>query len=231
MTLLLFDIDQTLVVTHGAGREALLGAASAQYGRSIHDEGVAYAGQIDPVILRGILEANDCPADAEAVEALRRDYAKKLPDVLDGREARTLGGVEALLDRLAESPVALGLLTGNFPETGSAKLRAAGIDPERFQIHAWGSDAKSIAPSRNQLPVVAMARYAERYGHDVAPRDVIVIGDTPSDVECAQTNGCRCLAVATGYFDVATLTATGADHVVADLTDTETIAAWLTTRA
>jgi phosphoglycolate phosphatase-like HAD superfamily hydrolase len=48
---------------------------------------------------------------------------------------------------------------------------------------------------------------------------VIVIGDTPFDVECAHAHGCIALAVATGLHAVEELRATGADVVVQDLSD------------
>jgi phosphoglycolate phosphatase-like HAD superfamily hydrolase len=41
-----------------------------------------------------------------------------------------------------------------------------------------------------------------------------VIGDTPRDIACAQADGVRCVAVATGPYEVSQLA--GADAVVAD---------------
>jgi len=56
---------------------------------------------------------------------------------------------------------------------------------------------------------------------------VIIIGDTPHDVDCAHHNGCLCLAVATGQFSVEQLTACNADLVVASLSPVEPIVRWL----
>jgi phosphoglycolate phosphatase len=56
---------------------------------------------------------------------------------------------------------------------------------------------------------------------------VIVVGDTPLDVECAAASGARAVAVATGSADVATLRACGADVVFEDLTDTSAFLALL----
>ncbi len=56
---------------------------------------------------------------------------------------------------------------------------------------------------------------------------VIVIGDTPHDIDCARVGGAISIAVATGGFTVEELRAAGADVVVADLSDTEQVLALL----
>ena len=133
-------------------------------------------------------------------------------------------GVFALVKDLQErEALTLGLLTGNFPETGGMKLRAGGLDPAWFPVAAWGSDGSS----RRDLPAVAMSRYAEHAGNAIQPEDVTIIGDTPHDIDCARAGGCRSLGVATGHSSVNDLAAAGADWAVADLTDTERIVSWL----
>jgi phosphoglycolate phosphatase-like HAD superfamily hydrolase len=56
---------------------------------------------------------------------------------------------------------------------------------------------------------------------------VLIIGDTPYDVDCAAANGCRCLAVATGWSSAEELATAGADRVVSDLTGTSSIVDWV----
>ena len=51
--------------------------------------------------------------------------------------------------------------------------------------------------------------------------DVVVIGDTPLDVQCAVAAGARSVAVATGSYDETALRETGAHIVLADLSDTD----------
>jgi phosphoglycolate phosphatase-like HAD superfamily hydrolase len=48
---------------------------------------------------------------------------------------------------------------------------------------------------------------------------VVIVGDTPRDVECARAHGCVSFAVATGKYGVDDLRAAGADSVVPDLSD------------
>jgi phosphoglycolate phosphatase-like HAD superfamily hydrolase len=89
-------------------------------------------------------------------------------------------------------------------------------------VGAFGSDD----PDRNLLVPVALHRIEQRYG-PVDRERVWVIGDTPLDAACAQAGGVRCLLVAGGFADRAALVAAGADHVVDDLTDTDTVLALL----
>ncbi|NOG53504.1 MAG: HAD hydrolase-like protein [Planctomycetes bacterium] len=107
-----------------------------------------------------------------------------------------LPGVLSLLDALRAQPdrFTLGLLTGNYPENGRLKLESVGINPDWFTINVWGIDG----PTRNDLPPVGVQRYEQHTGTSIDPSNVIIIGDTLADIECAQTNSCRVAAVATG---------------------------------
>ncbi|HTE05347.1 MAG TPA: HAD hydrolase-like protein [Planctomycetota bacterium] len=117
----------------------------------------------------------------------------------------------------------VGLLTGNYPETGELKLRAAGLSMDHFAVAAWGCDGGH----RRELLPVALRRFAERTGRDVRREEVVIIGDTPHDIDCAVANGCRSLGVATGSHPVEELAACGATRAVADLSDTADLLGWL----
>jgi phosphoglycolate phosphatase-like HAD superfamily hydrolase len=132
--------------------------------------------------------------------------------------------VKELVSRLGEiEHVTLGLLTGNYPETGKLKIRCAGLDPDVFVIAAWGIDGAT----RRDLPPVAMDRLASHAGRRFEGRNVVIIGDTPHDVDCAKAHGCRSIGVATGVFSVPQLQASGADIAVPDLGQVDEIVAWL----
>ncbi len=81
--------------------------------------------------------------------------------------------------------------------------------------------------NRRDLPGCAMLRYHEHAGRAIEPRDVVVIGDTPHDVDCARAHGCRSLAVATGTFSREMLSQCEPDLVVEDLSDTESVLGWI----
>jgi len=129
---------------------------------------------------------------------------------------RILPGVGELLAALrATEGVLLGCVTGNFAEAARMKLQAAGIDPDSFGANGFGGQAAT----RSALVRLAMDRGASLAGQPIRAHDVIVVGDTPRDVDAAKANGCACLAVATGNFTAEVLSAAGPDAVVSDLTD------------
>ena len=118
-----------------------------------------------------------------------------------------------------------GVLTGNFAETGTFKLRAIGLDPGQFRVQVWGDDSPHEPPVRDHLPPVGIDRY--RGMHETDPRETVILGDTVHDVACGLANGCRVLGVATGRTDAQTLADAGAHRVVESLEATEDIARWL----
>ena len=223
--LILFDIDGTLLLTKRAGLRAMQAAACELYGEHVLFEKVEFAGRLDPLIWGDIARRHDIDPDAEH-EKFRAAYARHLRRVFDDDAcSRLLEGVKELVETLNQAEgVTLGLLTGNYPETGRMKIEAAGMDPGLFPVCAWGDDGGA----RDDLPPVAMKRYQEQFGTPIEPQRVIVIGDTIYDVKCAHAHDCQCLAVATGpAYGVEELAACGAERVVADLSDTEGIFKWL----
>jgi phosphoglycolate phosphatase-like HAD superfamily hydrolase len=138
------------------------------------------------------------------------------------RPPRLHAGVPVLLDTLAaRNDIILGLLTGNVEKGAHAKLAAAGLDPSRFVVGAFGSDHEH----RPELPAVAQRRARERLGVEMAGSAVVVIGDTPADIACGQGIGARSIGVATGRYSVGQLEACGASAVFDDLAKTETVIA------
>jgi phosphoglycolate phosphatase-like HAD superfamily hydrolase len=166
---------------------------------------------------------------APAVAAFRDAYRRRLELRLQDRSrCRALPGVLDLLGALRRRrAITLGLLTGNYADTGSMKLRACGIEPEWFAVRVWGDDSPHEPPSRDHLPGIGLSRYADLRGARLDPGRATVIGDTPHDVACARAHGCRSLGVATGSFLADALRDAGADHVVRDLSDTESMLRWL----
>ncbi|MCC6409162.1 MAG: haloacid dehalogenase-like hydrolase [Planctomycetes bacterium] len=223
--LVLFDLDGTLLLTRRAGWEAMLEACEALFGRRFRHEHTRIDGNLDPVIWRGLCAENDIADPERHHDRFRSEYAARLAAKLaDPARTERLPGTLELVDALEREPgVALGVLTGNYPETGARKLLAAGFDPARFPTAAWGSDA----PNRPALLPVALARHRAARGVELAPERVVVIGDTPWDVECAKTHGARSLAVATGRYDVDTLARAGSDLAVRELADTAQLVAWI----
>jgi phosphoglycolate phosphatase len=221
MRLVLFDIDGTLLWTDGAGRRAMEGALSHVFG-SAGDPRYRYDGKTDVQIARELMRAEGHGDDAidARLHAVLDGYLERLRRELDAgaRHIQLLPGVRELLDALEPRPdVVLGLLTGNVALGAEAKLTAAGLDFRRFRVNAFGSDREH----RPLLPAVAQRRARELLGHDFGGEDVVVIGDTPADIDCARSIGARTVAVATGRYSVEELAEHDPSAVLRDLSDTD----------
>jgi len=226
--LVLFDIDGTLLLSRGASMQCFRAAGRELFAREFETGGTNFSGGLDPLIWRAMCERNGVPDPDAHHAAFRSAYGRLLAARLaEGGVAYALPGVTALLDALSqiESRVTVGLLTGNYPETGCLKLAAAGLDVERFAVAAWGTDG---GHRRDLLPV-ALARHAVRTGRRLAAERVVIVGDTPHDVDCAAAHGARSLAVATGLHPIAELQAAGATLALPDLSDTARVVGWLET--
>jgi phosphoglycolate phosphatase-like HAD superfamily hydrolase len=224
--IVLFDVDGTLIRSGGAGVRGLNAAFERLYGVRAALEGVALAGRTDRAIVGDVFRRIGIePTDSEVarvrdayVADLRVEIKRPVAD-----PAGVLPGVTAVLDAMATLPHAqVGLLTGNFEPGAAVKLEHFDLW-ERFGFGAFGDDHID----RRALVPVALDR-ARRAGHATPrPDRVVVIGDTPFDVDCAKAHGARAVAVATGPFDRAALAAAGADLVVATLGDAAAVTQWL----
>ena len=126
-TILLFDIDGTLVSAGGAGRRAVVRIFAAHFARPEIFDGVRFHGMTDRAIIRGGLERLGLPADEAAIDALCAAYLAALAIEIPRSEGfRVLPGVPTLLETLAgRAHVAVGLGTGNLREGARIKLESA----------------------------------------------------------------------------------------------------------
>jgi phosphoglycolate phosphatase len=220
MKLLLFDIDGTLLHTHGVGRRAVQEALSEITGQAVTTGDVDFSGKTDPQILREVLVATSADEEwlngrfPEAVNA----YQATMKRLFEPERVTALPGAVDLVEHLAaEDRHHLGLLTGNLRPLAYLKIGAIGLD-RHFPFGAFGCDDED----RNNLPVVATSRAEEHTGWAFAPDEVVVIGDTPRDVACGRAFGARVVAVATGRFDREALAAHDPDVLLDDLSDLDT---------
>ena len=220
MKLVLFDIDGTILLTDGAGKRAIHRALIDVFGTTGPSEH-RFDGKTDPQIVRELMRMAGHAVDHidARMAGLFERYVDYLQDELrtGAADVRVMPGVVELLDALeARDDATLGLLTGNLVEGARAKLTAAGIDPERFVVGAYGSDHET----RGELPAVAQRRAREELGLTVEGPDVVVIGDTPADLSCGRAIGARAIGVATGHYSVEDLSSFEPAAVFADLSCT-----------
>ncbi|MFK7758925.1 MAG: HAD family hydrolase [Phycisphaerales bacterium] len=228
--LILFDIDMTLLKASHVGIDCLKGAGRTHFGTEFSIEGIRFGGGLDPVIISQILVLNHIEPTDEHIQLVRATYASQLEQIASERTvAEPLAGAHDLVNATLahETKPTLGLLTGNYQETGTVKVRSAGFDPALFTINAWGDSSAHASPKRSHLPPVAIRNYHQTVCDQLQPESVIIIGDTEHDVACAKENGCRSLAVATGYVTRQQLEHAGADLVLDDLTQTNEIMRWM----
>ena len=221
-TLLLFDIDGTLIMTGGAGFRAMKRAVSQVLDDDRALDGISVAGRTDSIILRDALAAlGGPPLTSELRDRIRDVYCEVLREEIDavGGGPGVLPGVRELLARLADDPAYhVALLTGNFSQ--SAEIKLGYFDLWRhFTWGAYGEDAVE----RNDLLPVALERYTAQTGDRVLPADTVIIGDTPNDIEVALAGGARSVGVTTGHYDRAALESAGADIVFHDLGDVDEV--------
>ena len=198
------------------------GALLEIFGKVTGPPGYRYDGKTDQQIVREVMRHNgrdDAHIDGRMQMLLLRYLAGLERELLDrSRGPHLFEGVPELLDALeARNDVTLGLLTGNLRDGAALKLRAVNIAFERFRIGAFGSDHEA----RSDLPGLAQRRAREMLGLDVSGESVIVIGDTPADVECGRSIGARAIGVATGRFSTDELSQAGANAVLEDFKDTD----------
>ncbi len=224
--LILFDVDGTLVLTGRAGVRGMNLAFERLHGRARALDGVTIAGRTDRAIVADVLRAIGREPTDEEVQRLREAYCEHLAREIHrpvSDPSGVLPGVEALLNALAAAGgLPVGLLTGNFARGAAIKLGHFDLH-RRFTFGAYGDDH---VDRRDLVPVaLAAARDAGLPVRSAA--QVIVIGDTPLDVECAHAHGARAIGVATGPFSTEALARAGADLVVPTLEDRTTVLRWV----
>lgn len=211
-TLVLFDIDGTILHGGGLGRECLLAAvdeALLAAGRprlhALRTAGTAgnpaahpIAGKTDLQFLHETLLPLIGPeALAEIISPVFDLHAQNLIQHFTAqRGVVLLPGVRELIAALEErEDCCLGLLTGNIEAGARAKLAVFDLN-HHFSLGAFGDEALL----RRELPPIALRKARERHAVDFQPEAVAVIGDTPNDVDCARPLGLRSIAVATGPY-------------------------------
>ncbi len=243
--LALFDIDCTLIDAHGAGGRAILQAIRDVYGvggelgdYSFHgrtdpgiirdlaglwgagasDAGIAWQdGRTQPQLVHELAEGLGMSSVAvdERLQACLDRYVEVLGDEVAAGVMEVLPGVRELVTALAaDRRVLVGLVTGNIEAGARIKLEPTGL-LGLFKVGAYGSDSAF----RTDLPPVAVRRAEELTGRRFGGKEIVVIGDTPADIECGEALGVKSVGVATGRHSEAELADHAPDFLFADFSD------------
>jgi phosphoglycolate phosphatase len=214
--LLLFDIDQTLINTGGAGLRALDRACKKLLGLDKAMDGISPHGKTDPAIVREILSTRIGP-DAFLnghLESILESYLFFLGEEVErSPNYHVLPGILSVLEEISvRIDVALGLATGNIERGARIKLHRAGLN-RYFEVGGFGSDSES----RTELVRKGAEKASAKIGVSFKSSDVFVIGDTPLDIDAGRAAGFKTVGVATGSYSVDQLTAAGATFALPDL--------------
>jgi len=217
VTLVLFDIDGTLLRSRGSGRGAMAQAAGELFSRPDLFDGLSFAGAVDLQIVSRALAQGGLAPTGRRVGRLRRVYVRRLKRSLRHDQGEVCPGVHRAIEAVSER-AKVGLLTGNWREGAQAKLAAFDLlDSFVGCVGSYGGDAME----RDSLVPIAVRRAQRRWG---MPRRVIVIGDTAADVRCARAGAAAlpgvevvAVAVATGFASSGALEAAEPDLLLKDL--------------
>jgi len=200
--LVLFDIDGTLIHSGGAGEKAFARFCVAEVGVPDGAARLHFAGRTDPSIVRDFFQQQALEPSAENFRRFFDRYVFYLDELMGQLIGCVLPGVQDLIADLQglRTPPVIGLLTGNIRLGAQIKLRHYELW-DCFQTGAFGDDHED----RNQLAVIARERGQGLVGETLTGEQVLIVGDTPRDIECARTIGAQALAVATGSYSAAEL--------------------------
>jgi phosphoglycolate phosphatase len=231
--LVLFDIDGTLLRqgnrVHG---RAIVQACTELTGHDItkHFGVIDSGGRTDRYIVSELLRR--CGVKSHEVEELFPQIAARSVE-LTGAGLTTkdpgwaLPGGAALIAGLIGDGVSVGLVTGNLPDIAQIKLECANLwEPFATQnplITGFGD----LSENRNDLSAAALAQAQQSLAPDIDPANVVIVGDTHRDVECAHAIGARCLGVTTGRYSASELAAEGCEIIVESLSDISSADLWI----
>jgi len=219
--LLLFDLDGTLLLTGGAGTRSFERSFLKHYGVRVDTQRVRMDGKTDPAIARELLSLYGLPSDDPAVQKVLSGYVEALDsEVAASPGYHVLQGVEVALKELSQrSDVVIGLATGNLESGARIKLERGKLN-QFFPFGGFGSDSEN----RPEIVRIAVRRGKEYAKEDFGPGDIVVIGDTPRDIDAGKAASVKVLAVASGSFDLEALRACSPDAVVKSLSP---VSEWL----
>ena len=214
MRAVLFDVDGTLLSSGGAGAASWQMAFDDLYGIPADIGAYTDAGMTEPEVatltFRNVLGRDPTVPEVDRLMATRMLHLPQT--VAESKAFRVLPGVRATLDRLHTEGYLLGVTTGGVEAAAHIKLARASLD-HYFSFGGFGSDSSD----RIELTRRALERASALVGRPLDPRQVLVVGDTPHDIEAAHGVGAMAVGVATGHFSEEALRAAGADHVLSSL--------------
>lgn len=204
------DIFHSLVTGHTRSADLAAGNDGRKHGPN------------KPAISEPAAKGNGSPAarpeyDTEKhYEELKAIYIEQLTLELQAGHVEVFDGVIESIAYCIDNHIPIALLTGNYRETAFVKLNRAGLD-HYFSHGSFGCDHTD----RNMLAERAVELTESWYGQRTDPSMMVVIGDTPRDIECARHAGLHAVAVSTGHYNNEVLARHNPDMLLEGLNNPE----------
>lgn len=186
-TLLLFDIDGTLLDAAGAGRTAFYRALEALFPSRSFPE-ISMAGRTDHGLWQQFTGE-----ESEGFETFLDHYGKLLKEQLSTTLPREIPGAHALLEEvLKHEDLIPCLVTGNIREGARHKLEALGWWSHFESAGGWGTWGHDV-PTKETLATRLLQEWTTH--HPGEAYQALFLGDTLADLEAAQHADIPCLIV------------------------------------
>ncbi len=211
---ILFDVDGCLISSLRAGTKAWRFAFDRLHGIPADIGEFTEGGMTDPTVgrLTFVRVIGREPTDREMARLLAAYLDRLGVEVERSPGYRVMPGVASLLPRLIDDGVLLGIVSGALEAAAHIKLARGSLN-RFFCFGGYGSDSSD----RSELTRLAIERAGRIHGHPLDAARLLVIGDTPRDIDAAHAAGAIAVGVATGKYTVEALRDAGADHVLATL--------------
>jgi phosphoglycolate phosphatase len=218
-TLVIMDVDGTMLTNGTALREPFYQAFLEVTGENIRGKRVNFAGNTDRGIIREYLQLTGVQGDFETLFCAFAERFCELvaADYPTHSSPRLLPGALELLDALHVHPeAALVLGTGNIRACCETKLQR--FDLLKYFPHGGGFGGDHEIRS----DAIAAAMEAGRSGYGWFG-EAWVVGDTMNDALAGHQAGAKVLLTATGTVSLDDLLTTEAEAILPDLTETDHI--------
>ncbi len=218
-TLVLFDIDKTLIDSSSAHREAFSQAFKKVYGIETTIDIINPHGMTDQQIIIEVLKKKGIEEKTirSKIFNCMKEMVRFFHRGIKQDKIHVLNGVQELLKTLQKHNVIIGLVTGNLEPIARGKLAKVGIN-EYFKVGGFGSDYLE----RTELVKIAIKKAVTQFSFR-KNKNVFLFGDTPQDIKAGERAGVYTIGVATGTYTEAELSQAGATATLKNLANTEKI--------
>jgi phosphoglycolate phosphatase len=217
---IIFDLDGTLISLHVDG---------AAFRREIAQELANGGFRMDLIeasskglYVQDILDLARSQIEGGLVKADYEDVRKRTFQALDALElewiqhSQLLPGAEAILSRLSGEgivPITLALLTNSGRAATKYAMERLGF--ERYFHRSFTRDDLPVMKPRPEGIATALKEMG------LGRREVLYVGDSPTDIMATRAAGIRIASVATGRYDVEALRRLSPDYALGSLSELE----------